>query len=47
MCGSGLKAIMLADRAIKCQDAHVVLAGGMESMSIHLSFYQIIELVKG
>ena len=33
MCGSGLKAIMLADRAIKCQDAHVVLAGGMESMS--------------
>ena len=33
MCGSGLKAIMLADQAIKCQDAHVVLAGGMESMS--------------
>ena len=33
MCGSGLKAIMLADQAIKCQDANVVLAGGMESMS--------------
>ena len=33
MCGSGLKAIMLADQAIKCQNAHIVLAGGMESMS--------------
>ena len=33
MCGSGLKAIMLADQAIRCQDSHVVLAGGMESMS--------------
>ena len=33
MCGSGLKAIMLADQTIKCQDANIVLAGGMESMS--------------
>tara|TARA_B100000427_G_scaffold38234_1_gene27655 strand:- start:153 stop:1337 length:1185 start_codon:yes stop_codon:yes gene_type:complete len=33
MCGSGLKAIMLADQAIRCGDADLVLAGGMESMS--------------
>ena len=33
VCGSGLKAVMLADRAIRCGDAHVVVAGGMESMS--------------
>ncbi len=33
MCGSGLKAVMLADQAIRCGDARVVVAGGMESMS--------------
>jgi acetyl-CoA C-acetyltransferase len=33
VCGSGLKAVMLADQAIRCGDARVVLAGGMESMS--------------
>ena len=33
MCGSGLKAIMLADQAIRCKDSEIVLAGGMESMS--------------
>ena len=33
MCGSGLKAIMLSDQAIRCGDANVILAGGMESMS--------------
>ena len=33
MCGSGLKAIMLADQAIRCGDAEIILAGGMESMS--------------
>ena len=33
MCGSGLKAVMLADQAIRCGDADVVVAGGMESMS--------------
>ena len=33
MCGSGLKAIMLADQAIRCGDAELVFAGGMESMS--------------
>src|SRR5262245_23116418 len=33
VCGSGLKAVMLADQAIRAGDARVVLAGGMESMS--------------
>jgi acetyl-CoA C-acetyltransferase len=33
MCGSGLKAVMLADQAIRCGDARIVVAGGMESMS--------------
>lgn len=33
VCGSGLKAAMLADQAIKCGDADIVAAGGMESMS--------------
>lgn len=33
MCGSGLKAVMLADQAIRAGDARVVIAGGMESMS--------------
>jgi acetyl-CoA C-acetyltransferase len=33
MCGSGLKAVMLADQAIRAGDAKIVVAGGMESMS--------------
>jgi acetyl-CoA C-acetyltransferase len=33
VCGSGMKAIMLAAQAIKCQDAEVMVVGGMESMS--------------
>jgi len=33
MCGSGLKAVMLGEQAIKAGDAHVVIAGGMESMT--------------
>jgi acetyl-CoA C-acetyltransferase len=33
VCGSGLKAVMLADQAIRAGDARVVVAGGMESMS--------------
>ena len=33
MCGSGLKAVMLADQAIRAGDARVIVAGGMESMS--------------
>ena len=33
VCGSGLKAAMLAAQAIKAGDAEIVAAGGMESMS--------------
>ena len=33
VCGSGLKAVMLAAQAIALEDAQVVVAGGMESMS--------------
>lgn len=33
VCGSGLKAVMLADQAIKSNDAELIVAGGMESMS--------------
>ena len=33
VCGSGLKAVMLAAQAIRAGDANLVLAGGMESMS--------------
>lgn len=34
VCGSGLKAMMLAAQAIQTGDADVVVAGGMESMSL-------------
>jgi len=33
VCGSALKAVILGVQAIKCGDAEVILAGGMESMS--------------
>jgi len=33
VCGSGLKAVMLAAQAIKAGDARVIVAGGQESMS--------------
>ncbi|MEZ4436543.1 MAG: acetyl-CoA C-acetyltransferase [bacterium] len=33
VCGSGLKAVMLAAQAIRAGDAQVVVAGGMENMS--------------
>ncbi len=33
MCGSGLKAVMLAIQAIQAGDVEIVLAGGMENMS--------------
>jgi len=34
VCGSGLKAIMLGADAIRLGDSHLVLAGGMENMSL-------------
>src|SRR5678809_1329137 len=33
VCGSGLKAVMLAAQSIKAGDQDIVVAGGMESMS--------------
>lgn len=33
VCGSGLKAVMLADQAIKGGDANLIVAGGQESMT--------------
>ena len=33
MCGSGLKAVMLAQQAILSGDAELIIAGGQESMS--------------
>ena len=33
VCASGMKAVMFATQAIKCGDAEIVVAGGMESMS--------------
>src|SRR5262245_29771890 len=32
VCGSGLKAVMLAGQAIRAGDADLIVAGGMESM---------------
>lgn len=34
VCGSSLKAVMLAAQAIKCGDAEIVIAGGQENMSM-------------
>ena len=33
MCGSGLKAVMLATQAIQTGDAEIIIAGGMENMT--------------
>ena len=34
VCGSGMKAVLLADQMIRAGDANVVVAGGMENMSM-------------
>ncbi|MCQ4347161.1 acetyl-CoA C-acetyltransferase [Pseudomonas stutzeri] len=34
VCGSGLKAVQLGVQAIRCGDAELVIAGGMENMSL-------------
>jgi len=34
VCGSGLKAVMMAAQAIMLKDANVIVAGGMESMNL-------------
>lgn len=33
VCGSGLKAVIQAVQAIRCDDAQIIIAGGQESMS--------------
>jgi acetyl-CoA C-acetyltransferase len=33
VCGSGLKAVMLAAQAVACGDADIIVAGGMENMN--------------
>src|SRR5450432_2936897 len=33
VCGSGLKAVMLAAQAVRCGDAEIVVAGGQENMT--------------
>ncbi|MFK5958385.1 MAG: acetyl-CoA C-acyltransferase [Lutibacter sp.] len=33
VCASGMKAIMIASQSIKCGDAEIIVAGGMENMS--------------
>ncbi|GMR12912.1 MAG: acetyl-CoA C-acetyltransferase [Gemmatimonadota bacterium] len=38
VCGSGLKAVMLAAQAVRAGDGHLIVAGGMESMS-NVPFY--------
>jgi len=34
VCGASLKAVHLATQAIRCEDADIVIAGGMENMSL-------------
>jgi acetyl-CoA C-acetyltransferase len=34
VCGSGLKAVMLAAQAVACGDSEIVIAGGQESMTL-------------
>src|SRR4051812_14201035 len=34
VCGSGLKAVMLAAQAIRAGDAKIIVAGGMENMTL-------------
>ena len=40
VCGSGLKAVMMASQAIRCGDASAIVAGGMENMTMapHLAY---------
>ena len=33
VCGSGLKAVVMAAQAVQCGDADIIVAGGMENMS--------------
>ena len=46
VCASGMKAISLAVQAIKCGDANVIVAGGMENMSSVPHYYNARNAVK-
>ncbi len=39
VCASGMKAVMMAAQSIKCGDADVIVAGGMENMSLVPHYY--------
>ncbi|MGC4129954.1 MAG: thiolase family protein [Bergeyella sp.] len=39
VCSSGMKAVMMAAQAVKCGDADVIAAGGMENMSLVPHYY--------
>ena len=40
VCGSGLKAVMLADQSLKLSSSDLIVAGGMESMSLAPHYLQ-------
>ncbi|MBO4233934.1 acetyl-CoA C-acyltransferase [Riemerella anatipestifer] len=46
VCASGMKAVMMATQAIKAGDADVVVAGGMENMSLVPHYYNARQAVK-
>ncbi|MCO7319513.1 acetyl-CoA C-acyltransferase [Riemerella anatipestifer] len=46
VCASGMKAVMMATQAIKVGDADVVVAGGMENMSLVPHYYNARQAVK-
>ena len=41
MCGSGLKAVMLADQAIKSGDANTIIAGGLAGLYYGIDSIQV------
>ena len=46
VCASGMKALSLAAQSIKCGDADVVVAGGMENMSLVPHYYNARKATK-
>jgi acetyl-CoA C-acetyltransferase len=46
VCASGMKAIMMGTQAIQCGDAEIVVAGGMENMSMIPHYIQMRNGVK-
>tara|TARA_B100000945_G_scaffold316630_2_gene317916 strand:- start:1 stop:1179 length:1179 start_codon:yes stop_codon:yes gene_type:complete len=40
VCGSGLKAVMLADHSLKLKSSDLIVAGGMENMSLAPHYFQ-------